>query len=139
MVLTAATSPDEVPVPTNSSTRGTEAPAATARAASTTEGGVGRWDAVQFDEPHPVEMIKASKTTDTMSERDTGIRWVRWKCTNAPLTSAARGRAQSRHIWDFYFDFQEDKAVAWQFYTRVLEKKYSEVHRERFDLTQTAV
>ena len=121
--MTAETSPDEVPVPTKSSTRGTEVPAAIALAASTTVGGVWRWDAVQFDEPHPVEMIMASKPADTMRGRDTGIRRVNGKCTNAPLTSAARAEAHSRHIWDFYFDFQEDKAVTWLILYTCLRKE----------------
>src|SRR6267142_5657813 len=84
MVLVAVTAPDEVPVPTNSSTCGVDAPAATATAACATDGGVCRCDADQFDEPHPVEMITASRPAATMKERDTRTRWVRQKCTKTP-------------------------------------------------------
>src|ERR1051326_1500533 len=99
MVFTALTSPDEVPVPTNSSTRGTELPAAIALAASTTVGGVWRWDAVQFDEPHPVEMIMASNVADTMRGRDIGIRRVKGKCTNTPLDICSpSGGVQSPYV-----------------------------------------
>src|SRR5882762_1281021 len=84
MVLVAVTAPDEVLVPTNSSICGVDAPAATATAACATDGGVCCWDADQFDEPHPVEMITASRPAAIMKERDTRTRWVRQKCTKTP-------------------------------------------------------
>ncbi len=67
MVLTAETSLDEVPVPTNSSTgrMDVDVPAATLAATSATDSGVWSWDGDQFDEPHPVQIIKASKPADT--------------------------------------------------------------------------
>jgi hypothetical protein len=52
-------------------------------ATSATVGAVCRWDAVQFDEPHPVEIIKPSKPADTIRERDT--REI-YKRTKTPLT-----------------------------------------------------
>jgi hypothetical protein len=116
----AATLPDVVPVPTNSSTVGVYAPAtfvtapglapaaevvtaaaglvaavvlaaaavldaaavlvtaaAFAAATSATDGAVWCWDADQFDEPQPVEMIRASKPTETVRERDTRTRRAR--------------------------------------------------------------
>ena len=64
--MVAVTSPDEVPVPTNSSTKGVVEPAAVARATSATVGGVGRCENDELDTPQAVEKIMASKPADTI-------------------------------------------------------------------------
>src|SRR6266852_609443 len=103
MVLTAATSGEEVPVPTNSSTVGMDVPVTALAATSATDGGVCCWDADQFDEPHPVEMIKASKPADTIRERDTRTRW--WERNARSLLEDVRSpnRGPQTHVWDFDF------------------------------------
>src|SRR5258708_38522848 len=84
MFLAAAIAPDGFQFPTNSSPFGMDVPVTALAATSATDGGACCWDADQFDEPHPVEMIKASKPADTIRERYTRTRWVRWKCTKPP-------------------------------------------------------
>src|ERR1043165_4454742 len=98
MVLTAATSPEEVPVPTNRSTRGVDVSALFLASTSVTDGA--GWDADQLDEPHPVETMRASN--GTMRGRDTRNRWVAEKCTTTPYGKLPPGRA-CRRIQKFLF------------------------------------
>jgi hypothetical protein len=105
MVLTAATSPEEVPVPTNRRTRGVDVSALFLASTSVTDGA--GWDAVQFDEPHPVETMRASN--GRMRERDTRNRWVAEKCTTTPYGKLPPGRACRQYLEVLVSNFRKTK------------------------------
>jgi hypothetical protein len=117
MVLTAATLPEEVPLPTNRSTRGVDVSALFLASTSVTDGA--GWDAEKFDEPHPVETIKASN--GRMRERDTRRRWLTVKCTTTPYGKLLPGRACRQYLGILASNFQENEAGLIQSRTCVMK------------------